>query len=313
MSREQFVWSEKYRPTKVADVILPKYLKEQFQGYVDQKAIPNLLLVGAPGIGKTTIAEAMLKELGCNYMIIPSSLRGDMDTLRNEIATFASTVSFTGGRKYIILDEADYLTWRTQPALRNFMQDYAANCGFILTANYLKNIIPALQSRCPPVQFDIPKEEIPILAKQFLKRVCEILDIEKVEYDKAAVVDFIVKFFPDWRRVLNELQNIASKGKKITKESLVEKVNVSLTGLIDQMKAKNFTAVRQWVAENIENDVQVIFKEFYVEAKDFFDPSYIPELVMLIARYQYQASFATDAEINLAAFMVEVMVGAIWK
>lgn len=312
MSRELFVWSEKYRPLTVDECILPERIKDTFRGFVKQGELPNMMLVGPPGCGKTTIAMAALHELGCNFMVIPASLRGDMDTLRNEITNFATSVSFTGGRKYILLDEADYLSWRTQPALRNFIQDYSSNCGFILTANYANKIIKELHSRCPPFEFVIDKKDRPGLASQFLKRVKDILRAEKVKYDEKAVVSVIIKYFPDFRRVLDELQRHSANG--VIDESILNDLqSVSIKELIEIMKVKDFTKVRKWVAENLTNDTQVIFREFYNEANSYFEPAYIPELVLTIAKYQYQAMFSTDAEINLAAFLVEVMVSAVWK
>jgi len=309
---KDFVWAEKYRPATIDECILPKELKETFHSFVKNGDIPNLLLIGPPGCGKTTIAIAMLKELECDYMVIDGSLKGDMDTLRNEIANFASTVSFVGKRKYIILDEADYINWRTQPALRNFTETYSSNCGFILTCNYANRILKELRSRCANIEFTIAKDERPVLAKQFLKRLTQILDAEGVKYDKTTLVEVITKYFPDWRRMLNEIQRYAVNGK-IDYGILTSLSSISIKELVGYMKNKDFTKVRQWAAENLANDSQSIFREFYNEASVYFEPSYIPELVVTLAKYQHQALFSADQEINLAAFLVEVMVEAIWK
>ena len=212
--REEFLWVEKYRPHKVADTILPPSLQATFQQFVDDGSIPNLLLSGRAGVGKTTIARAMLDQLGCDYIVINGSMHGNIDTLRTDILNFASTVSFTGGRKYVILDEADYLNPNsTQPALRNFMEEYSKNCGFILTCNFKNKLIDPLISRCSVIDFVIPKEDKPKLAVKFYKRVQDILRAENVEFNPQAVAGVIEKHFPDWRRVLNELQRYAATGK----------------------------------------------------------------------------------------------------
>ena len=205
---DQYLWVERYRPKKIADTILPIDLKQTFQAFVDQKNIPNMILSGSAGVGKTTVARAMLEELGCDYIIINGSMNGNIDTLRNDILNFASAVSFSGGRKYVILDEADYLNPNsTQPALRNFMEEFAKNCGFILTCNFKNKIIEPLHSRCPVIDFRITKKEMPKLAAQFFKRAISILDENGVTHDKQVVAAVIEKHFPDWRRVLNELQD----------------------------------------------------------------------------------------------------------
>ena len=210
---DQYLWVERYRPKKIADTILPIDLKQTFQAFVDQKNIPNMILSGSAGVGKTTVARAMLEELGCDYIIINGSMNGNIDTLRNDILNFASAVSFSGGRKYVILDEADYLNPNsTQPALRNFMEEFAKNCGFILTCNFKNKIIEPLHSRCPVIDFRITKKEMPKLAAQFFKRAISILDENGVTHDKQVVAAVIEKHFPDWRRVLNELQRYSATG-----------------------------------------------------------------------------------------------------
>jgi DNA polymerase III delta prime subunit len=305
---EEFLWVEKYRPKTIEDAILPVELKSVFQKFVDQKNIPNLILSGSAGVGKTTVARAMLEELGCDYIVINGSMNGNIDTLRNEILNFASSVSLSGGRKYVILDEADYLNANsTQPALRNFMEEFSRNCGFILTCNFKNRIIEPLHSRCSVVDFKISKKDMAKLAMQFLKRVDGILTSEKIEYDKGTVAEIIQKYFPDWRRVLNELQRYSATGK-IDSGILANLQQTSIRELVDLMKGKNYTEVRKWTKNNIDTDVNALYTEFYENASQFFTVRTIPALVTLIARYQYQNAFAANPEINFAAFLAEVMI-----
>ena len=303
---EEFLWVERYRPKTIKDTILPEDLKKVFQQFVDQKNIPNLILSGTAGVGKTTVAKAMCEELGCDYIVINGSMNGNIDTLRNDIARFASSVSLAGGRKMVILDEADYLNAQsTQPALRNFMEEFSANCGFILTCNFVDRIIEPLHSRCSVVKFKIRKSELPDLAAQFLRRVCGILDNEGVTYDKSAVVEVIKKHFPDWRRVINELQHYSATGA-IDTGILRNFTDDSLKKLIDYMKDKNFTAVRKWVAES-DMDTNEFFRAFYDKAENYIASGSVPMLVLHLAKYQYQNAFAADPEINLVACLTEIM------
>jgi len=309
---KEFLWVEKYRPKTIEDTILPADLKTTFQQFVDQQNIPNLILSGTAGVGKTTVARAMLEQLGCDYIVINGSMNGNIDTLRNEILNFASTISFSGGRKYVILDEADYLNANsTQPALRNFMEEFSANCGFILTCNFKNRIIEPLHSRCSVVDFKISKKDMSKLAAEFFKRVQTILSTENVEYDKAVVAEVIKKHFPDWRRVLNELQRYAATGK-IDSGILSNIQETSLKELIVLIKDKNFTAVRKWVAETSENTDDV-FRKLYDICAEYFTSAYIPALVLTIAKYQYQAAFAADHEVNLAACLAEIMIECEFK
>jgi len=309
---QEFLWVEKYRPKTIEDTILPADLKTTFQQFVDQQNIPNLILSGTAGVGKTTVARAMLEQLGCDYIVINGSMNGNIDTLRNEILNFASTISFSGGRKYVILDEADYLNANsTQPALRNFMEEFSANCGFILTCNFKNRIIEPLHSRCSVVDFKISKKDMSKLAAEFFKRVQTILSTENVEYDKAVVAEVIKKHFPDWRRVLNELQRYAATGK-IDSGILSNIQETSLKELIVLIKDKNFTAVRKWVAETSENTDDV-FRKLYDICAEYFTSAYIPALVLTIAKYQYQAAFAADHEVNLAACLAEIMIECEFK
>ena len=305
---EEFLWVEKYRPKNINDCILPEGLKQTFNSFIQQGNIPNLLLSGPAGVGKTTVARAMLEQLQADYIIINGSMNGNIDTLRNDIQQFASTISFTGGRKYVILDEADYLNANsTQPALRNFMEEFSRNCGFILTCNFKNRIIEPLHSRCSVVEFKIAQEDLPKLGVQFLKRVLGILDGNGITYDKTVVAELVRKHLPDWRRVLNELQRYSVNGT-IDSGIFVNLQDENLKQLISAIKEKKFTDMRKWVAENSDTDSSQLYRAFYDQAYSIVKPNSIPELIMLIAKYQYQAAFVADPEINTAAFLTEVMV-----
>lgn len=314
---KHFLFTEKYRPHTVQDTILPKDLKLTFQSFVDQKNIPNLLLCGKSGIGKTSIAKAMLDELGCDYIIINGSMHGNIDTLRTTIMNFASTVSFAGGRKYVILDEADNLNANsTQLALRNFMETFSDNCGFILTCNFKNKIIDALHSRCIVVDFKISKEESSVLAREFLGRLKNILDAEHIEYDKNVLVDFIQKHYPDWRRILNEVQrysSISGNLGKIDAGILSNHTELTIKNLIDCMKNKDFTGVRTWIAENSDMDSTVFYRLLYDNASKIFTPAGVAQLILIISKYQYQEAFVADKEINTAAMCVEIMIDCDFK
>jgi DNA polymerase III delta prime subunit len=309
---EDFLFVEKYRPKKVQEAVLPAGLKKTFQQFIDQQNVPNLLLTGPAGCGKTTVARAMLEELGCDYIVINGSMNGNIDTLRNDILSFASSVSLTGGRKYVILDEADYLNPQsTQPALRNFMEEFSRNCGFILTCNFPSKIIEPLRSRCAVIDFKIPPAEADRLAASFFKRALAILKAEGIEHDPAAVAAVVNHFFPDWRRVLNELQRYSAQGK-IDTGILAQMSDSSFLELVEMLKAKQFTQMRSWVGEN-SPDATSLFRKFYDTAVDHVAPSSIPELVLLISKYSYQSAFVADQEVNTAAFLTEVMAGVAWK
>lgn len=311
--RDDFLWCEKYRPRVVDDTILPESLKKTFQQFVDQGEIPNMLLTGRAGVGKTTVARAMIEQLECDYLIINGSMNGNIDTLRNEIKEFASAISFTGGRKYVILDEADYLNPNsTQPALRNFMEEYSKNCGFILTANFSNRIIDPLHSRCSVVDFKIERDEKPRMASELFKRACYVLDTEGVSYDQKAVVEVIKKFFPDMRRILNELQRYSATGK-IDSGILVNFSEENLKSLMGLLKQKSFTEVRKWVGENSDVDTTTFFRRLYDSASQYMKPESIPMLVMTIADYQYKAAFVADHEINILACLTELMAEGEFK
>ncbi len=310
---KDFLWVEKYRPVKIEQTILPEQLKQVFTKFVEDKAVPNLLLCGRAGVGKTTVARALLEELQCDYIVINGSLSGNIDTLRTDILNFASTVSFTGNRKYVILDEADYLNSNsTQPALRNFMESYSKNCGFILTCNFKNRIIEPLHSRMSVIDFNIPKEEKPKLALQFWKRVKDILEKEKVEFSSQAVAALIEKHFPDWRRIINELQRYAATGK-IDVGILTSLNDESLNSLVSFLKNKEFTNVRKWVADNNDIDTAGFFRKLYDQAHVFMESPSVAQMVLILAKYQYQSAFVADQEINLAACLTEIMVECSFK
>lgn len=311
--RDDFLWVESYRPKTVSDTILPPNLKETFQQFVEQQNIPNLILSGSAGVGKTTIARAMLEELECDYIVINGSMNGNIDTLRNDIQQFASSVSLQGGRKYVILDEADYLNPNsTQPALRNFMEEYSKNCGFILTCNFKNRIIAPLHSRCSVIDFKLTKEDKMDLAAQMFKRACMILTTENVEFDKRVVAEVVRKYFPDNRRILNELQRYSASGK-IDSGILSDVQDVSLSKLVKALKDKNYTEVRRWVAENTDADHVEIFHKLYDKCVDFIASASVPQLVLILADYQYKAAFVADHEINMTACLTEILANCEFK
>tara|TARA_B100001113_G_scaffold52951_1_gene38944 strand:- start:2185 stop:3120 length:936 start_codon:yes stop_codon:yes gene_type:complete len=310
---QEFLWVEKYRPNTLSDCILPDELKNTFQEFINQQNIPNLLLSGSAGVGKTTVAKAMLEELGADYIVVNGSLHGNIDTLRTEIMNFATTVSFSEGRKYVILDEADYLNPQsTQPALRNFMEEYSKNCGFILTCNFKNRIIEPLQSRCSVVDFLFPKKLAPSLAGSFFERVKNILEQEQVKYDEKVLVEIIQRHFPDWRRVLNELQRYSVSGV-IDIGILSNSSQNAFKSLTALLKGKQFGDMRKWVGQNIDSDPTSIMRMLYDHASDLVKPSSVPQLVLLIGEYQYKSAFVADQEVNLVAFLTQVMAEVEFK
>ena len=310
---KEFLWVEKYRPKTVQDCVIPSNLKRAFQQFVDNKEVPNLLLCGTAGTGKTSVARAMLEEIGCDYIIINGSMNGNIDTLRTDIKNFASTVSFTNSRKYVILDEADYLNANsTQPALRNFMEEFSKNCGFILTCNFKNRIIEPLHSRCSVVEFKITKEEKPKIAACFFKRVCNVLKSENVEYEEKVVAEVVTKHFPDFRRVLNELQRYSAVGK-IDSGILANQFDSNIKSLFTSMKSKNFKEVRSWVNENSDIDASTFFRALYDNASEAVRPQSLPQLIVTLADYQYKNAFVADQEINIMACLIEIMSEAEFK
>jgi DNA polymerase III delta prime subunit len=309
----EVLWVERYRPQLIADTILPEKTKSMFTKFVTDNSVPNLLLTGGPGVGKTTIAKAMLEELGCDYIVKNGSLNVNIDTLRYDISTYASAVSLQGGRKYVIFDEADYLNAaNVQPALRNFIEEYSSNCGFIFTCNFKNRIIQPLRSRLSEVDFTIETTDRPKLALQFMKRVETILDTEAVDYDKNVVAKVIQKHFPDFRRVLTELQSYAASGK-IDEGIFVNLKQESMDELFRLLKAKDFTNMRKWVAKNSDQDMNEMFRRIYDMATDKVLMKSLPGFVVTLADYMYKANFVADLEVNMVAFLTEVMIEAEYK
>tara|TARA_S200002703_G_scaffold152403_1_gene152775 strand:+ start:242 stop:1177 length:936 start_codon:yes stop_codon:yes gene_type:complete len=307
------LWVEKYRPQTIEDCILPSELKQTFQQFVDNEEIPNLLLTGTAGVGKTTIAKAMLEQIGCTYMMINGSEESGIDMLRTKIKNFASTVSMDGKRKYVILDEADYLNPQsTQPALRGFIEEFSRNCGFILTCNFRNRIIEPLHSRCSTVEFRIPNAEKPQLAMGFMKRVQHILEIENVKSDERVVAELINKFFPDWRRCLNELQRYSATGT-IDAGILVNLSDTSIKELVSFIKDKDFKSCREWVVHNLDNDPHRIYRRIYDSLSGNVPDSAVPHCVLILGDYSYKSAFVADQEINLLACLTEMMIEVPFK
>ena len=310
---EEFLWVEKYRPSDVQSCVLPKQLKKTLLEFVAAGELPNVTFSGGPGVGKTTAAKALLDELGLTYMMVNGSEESGIDVLRTKIKNFASTVSLHGGRKYLILDEADYLNPQsTQPALRGFIEEFSANCGFILTCNYVNRIIPALISRCPTYDFSIPKDEKQELAGDFFKHSLEILKEENVNFEPKAVAALVQKHFPDWRRVLNELQRYSVSGN-IDAGILVNIQSDNIKELMGHMKRKEFTDVRKWVVNNLDNDPVRLFRSLYDNLYDCVDGSTIPHVVVILGEYQYKSAFVADQEINTLACLTEIMARGKFK
>ena len=307
------LWVEKYRPSKISECILTDDLKKTFQTFGDEGHIPNLLLSGGPGVGKTTVAKAMLEELGATYMMINGSEESGIDVLRNKIKNFASTVSMDGNRKFVILDEADYLNPQsTQPALRGFIEEFHKNCGFILTCNFKNRIIEPLHSRCSVVEFRIPTSEKPVLAGQFFNRVQEVLKTEEVQFEPKAVAGIVEKHFPDWRRVLNELQRYSASGM-IDAGILVNLSETNMKDLVTFLKETDFKSIRKWVANNLDNDPSRMYRKVFDTLYDEVQPQTVPHLVLATADYSYKSAFVADQEINMLAYMVEIMTQVNFK
>jgi DNA polymerase III delta prime subunit len=313
---EQMLWVEKYRPHKVEDCILPDNLKSTFQEYVNRKEIPNLLLTGSAGVGKTTVAKALCDEVGCDYLVINGSDEGRLiETFRNKIKNYASTMSLSGGRKVIIIDEADYTNPDSvQPALRNFMEEFSANCSFILTCNFKNRIIAPLHSRCSVVEFKIQNGQKAKMATQFFKRVEWILEQEGVSYEKEIVASVITKHFPDNRRILNELQRYSSNSNKaIDKGILASITDANMATLVKTIKERDFGGARKWVTNNLDNDPNTILRTIYDGLYEHVKADSIPQAVLILSKYQYQSAFVADQEINMMACLTEFMVECEFK
>lgn len=310
---DQFLWVEKYRPQKIDDCVLPESLKNTFKQYIAQGELPHFLLSGTAGVGKTTVAKALCNEIGADYIMINGSEESGIDTLRTKIKGFASTVSLTDSPKIIIIDEADYLQANsTQPALRSFIEEFSANCRFIFTCNFKNRILEAIHSRCACIDFKIDNKDKQVLLGTFFKRASQILKQENVDFDQKVVAELITKHFPDYRRVLNELQRYSVSGK-IDSGILVNMSQESFKDLIKMMKEKDFTNVRKWVGKNSDSDTVALFRELYDTSVTYMVAESIPSLVLVLADYQYKAAFVADHELNIMAALTEVMANCKFK
>jgi len=310
---EHLLWTEKYRPKSIDDCILPERLKKPFQEYVNQSNIPNLLLSGGAGVGKTTVAKAMCEEIGCDVMVINGSDEGRLiDTFRTKIKNFASSMSLAGGRKVVIIDEADYCNAESvQPALRNFIEEFAGNCSFIFTCNYKNKLIEPLHSRCAVIDFALKNGEKAQMASAFMKRIQSVLQSENVDYDDKVIAELIKKHFPDFRRVINELQRYAQLGK-IDIGILSQISDVTINDIIKYIKEKDFGAIRKWVASN-DIDPTAFYRKLYDNLYEVLKPQSIPQAVLILADYQYKGAFVADQEINTVACLTELMVECEFK
>ena len=310
---KEHLWVEKYRPTALQDIILPSQLKRDFKLILKQRELQNMLFTGTAGTGKTTVAKALCKTLNLDYIIINGSEESGIDTLRNKIKQFASSVSLEGGYKVVILDEADYLNPQsTQPALRGFIEEFSANCRFILTCNFKNRIIEPLHSRCSVVEFAIPKGEKQAMAAGMMERLGKILTEEGVSYEEPVLAELIMKYFPDFRRTINELQRYGVSGQ-IDSGILINVNDVSVGNLMNHLKVKDFRKMRQWVADNIDIEPAAMFRKIYDSSNDYIKPQSIPQLILILADYQYKDSFVADHELNMVACLTEIMAGVEFK
>ncbi len=308
--KEEFLWVEKYRPVNISNCVLPTETKKIFIDFVNNNEIPNLLLCGTAGVGKTTVARALCNELGADWILINGSEERNIDTLRVKIKQFASTVSLTvdGGPKIVILDEADYLNPQsTQPALRGFIEEFSKNCRFIFTCNYKNRIIQPLHSRCSVVDFIVEANQKPQIANQIFQRILQILNDENVEYNDKVVVEVVNKFFPDFRRMLNEIQKYSASGK-IDSGILANLDDESLNELLSFIKEKEFSKMRKWVAMNIHNDPQSIYRKIYDSFFTKFENTSVPQAIIILSDYTYKSAFVADQEVNMVACLTELMM-----
>ena len=309
----EFLWVEKYRPQNIDDCILSPELYKTFTEIVNQGEVQNMMFTGTAGTGKTTVAKAICNQLNLDYLLINGSEESGIDTLRNKIKQFASSVSLEGGYKVVILDEADYLNPQsTQPALRGFIEEFSANCRFILTCNFKNRIIEPLHSRCTEVNFTIPKKDKERLASVFMARLMMILTEENIKFEQPVLAELIIKYFPDFRRTINELQRYSTTGQ-IDSGILVNVGDVSINELVSALKLKDFRKMRTWVANNIDVEPSLIFRKLYDNMSDFVEAASIPQLVLILADYQYKNSFVADHELNTVACLTEVMAGVKFK
>jgi DNA polymerase III delta prime subunit len=313
MSKSEFLWVEKYRPRTIEECILPSSLKKTFQQIVDTGEMHNMLLTGSAGLGKTTVAKALCNQLDLDYMVINASEESGIDVLRSKIKQFASSVSLNGGIKVVILDEADYLNAQsTQPALRGFIEEFSTNCRFILTCNFKNRIIEPLHSRCSVIEFNTTKKQLAELAAGFMKRLQDILTAEKVDYNNKILAELIMRYAPDWRRVINEVQRYSSSGE-ITSDILIGMSDQNIAALVGFLKAKDFKSMRSWVTNNTDVDSSVIFRRIYDTLYDYAQPQSIPAVILILADYQYKAGFVADKELNTVACLTEIMASSEWK
>lgn len=307
----QFLWVERYRPRTLKDCILPADQKKIFEEMISKGQIQNMLLCGSAGVGKTTVARALCEELETDYIVINGSEESGIDVLRTKIKQFASTVSFSGKTKVVILDEADYLNPNsTQPALRAFIEEFSSNCRFIFTCNFKNRIIPPLHSRCTVIEFKLPKEDKPKIAAKFFKRASEILLQEKIDTDPKVLAKLIEKYFPDYRRILNELQRYSVSGK-IDEGILATVGEVNIQELTNALKEKDWKRMRSWVVNNLDNDPATILRKVYDSVTDHVVQ--VPQLILILADYQYKSAFCADQEINLVACLTEIMASVEFK
>jgi DNA polymerase III delta prime subunit len=314
MQRDDFLWVEKYRPRTIKDCILPSELEEFFSEFIEQGKLPNLIFTGLPGSGKTTAAKALCEQTNTDYLMVNGSDEGrNIDTVRTTLNQFCSAVSMTGNRKAIIMDEADYMNPDSvQPALRGFIEKFGNNVSFLFTCNYPTRIIDPIHSRCAVFDFFIPVNEKQKIAEKYLKRCCEILDENEIEYDKRVVSELIIKHFADFRRILNELQRYAASGKiDIGILSTIEEVNVN--ELVNYLKGKKFSEMRKWANSNMDTDIARVFRKMYDVLNYHLKPQSVPQAVLIIADYQYKSAFVADQEINLVACLTEIMVECEFK
>ena len=305
---ESLLWVERYRPKTIEDCILPETIKTTLRDVVSQNKIPNMMFTGTSGIGKTTAARAICNETQADYLIINGSDEGRMiDTLRIKLTQFCSTISLSGSRKVVIIDEADYMNADSvQPAMRNFTERFADNCSFIFTCNYKNRIIEPIHSRCAVIDFSLKNGEKQMIAARFMKRVESILAAESIDYDKEVIAKLVLKHFPDFRRVLNELQRYSTSGE-INSGVLANIKEMNLKELIDSLREKNFSKMRQWVVANVDNDPATVYRKIYDELYNVIEKGSIPQAVLTIAEYQHKSAFVADQEINLVACLVELM------
>ena len=306
-----FLWVEKYRPTKIPECILEESSSKIFEGFIKNKEIPHLMLTGSAGIGKTTIAKILCNEIGADFVMINASDERGIDTIRNKVKQFASTKSFSSAGKVIILDEADSMTPEAQKAIRGVFEEFYRNCRFILTCNYKNKLIEPIHSRCSVIDFSITPSNKPILALKLLNRIEYILTTESVKYDKEVLVQLIMKFFPDFRRLINELQRYSSSGG--INSGILSTNSIQINELIGFLSKKEFTNVRKWVVDNIDNESDAIYRLVYDSLYDYLKPPSIPEAVVIIAEYQYKSAFVADPEINILAALTEIMLRCEFK